>query len=131
MVERNIQDRIEDAIERLTSISSDLSKMIAVHEQRLTQHEKQVTTLEEVVEKRREEAEIKLRDVYDTIRNEDKSILEEINKLRSEAASQHEKLTERMIVMEKTIWAYMGGFSVIVFLITYGPSLFKLIKIAP
>ena len=34
------QDRMEDVVDRLTNISADLSKMIAVHEQRLNQQEK-------------------------------------------------------------------------------------------
>ena len=66
-------DKIEDAISRLTTISADLQKMLAVNEQRLIQQEKQVTSLEEVIEKRREESELKLKDVYDTIRVEDKN----------------------------------------------------------
>jgi hypothetical protein len=120
------QDRIEDAIERLTEISGDLNKMIAVHEQRLIQQEKQMTSLEDVVEKRREESEIKLKDVYDTIRTEDRSIIQELNKMREESTIQHEKLSLKINTMEKSLWVYMGGLSVITFLIAYGPSVLKL-----
>jgi carboxyl-terminal processing protease len=56
-------NRMEDAIEKLTEVSSDLNKVIAVHEQRLNQQEKQMGNLETVVERRREESEIKLKDV--------------------------------------------------------------------
>ena len=48
-------NRMEDAIEKLTEVSSDLNKVIAVHEQRLNQQEKQMGNLETVVERRREE----------------------------------------------------------------------------
>lgn len=126
MVEKSISDRIEDAIERLTAISSDLSKMLAVQEQRLNHQERQVNNLEETIEKRREESEIKLRDVYETIRNEDRSIIEEITKLREEATAQHTKLTQRMADMEKTIWMYMGGFTAVFFLLSYGQNILKL-----
>lgn len=119
------QNRIEDAIEKLTNISSDLNKMIAVNEQRLQQQEKQMSSLEDVMEKRREESEIKLKDVYDTIRSEDKHVIEEISKFRIESQQQHERISEKINKMEKIIWTYMGGFSVIVFLITYGPTLLK------
>ena len=51
------QSRVEDAIERLTDISSNLNKMIAVHDQRLTQQEKDSDILHDTVEKRREEFE--------------------------------------------------------------------------
>jgi chromosome segregation ATPase len=122
------QDRLEDAIERLTEISSDLNKMIAVHEQRINQNEKSVTLLENVVERRREESELKLKDVYDTIRNEDKNILSELNKMREEQKSQHEEISKKMTAMEKIIWLYMGGFSVVVFLITNFSDIIKLLK---
>ena len=42
------QDRLEEVADRLTSISADLSKMIAVHEQRLNQQERQLNNVEPV-----------------------------------------------------------------------------------
>jgi len=125
MAERTLESIIELAIEKLTNVSIDLGKMLAVHEQRLNQQEKQMENLEETVEKRREEAEVKLKDVYETIRTEDKNILIEISNLRNEAAFQHEKLTERMIEMEKTIWMYMGGLTALFLFLTYGQNLLK------
>ena len=122
------QDRLEDAIERLTEISSDLNKMIAVHEQRINQNERSVSILENVVERRREESDSKLKDVYDTIRNEDRNILVELNKMREEQKSQHFEISNKMTAMEKIIWVYMGGFSVVIFLITNGSALLKFFK---
>jgi flagellar motility protein MotE (MotC chaperone) len=119
------QDKIEEAIEKLTDISSDLNKMIAVHEERINRQEKNVTYLEDVIEKRREESDIKLKDVYDTMRSEDTKILEELNKMRKEAAEQHMKLGERITTLENNMFMYVGGVSVIVFLLTYGPQLLK------
>jgi len=123
-------DKIEDAISRLTTISADLQKMLAVNEQRLIQQEKQVNNLEEVVEKRREESELKLKDVYDTIRVEDRNILEELNRMRTEANIQHEKLSLKISEMQKVIWIYMGGFALIAFLISYGGPVVRLLASA-
>lgn len=123
-------NRIEDVISRLTEISSDLNKMIAVHEQRLIQNEKQVNNLEEVVEKRREESEIKLRDVYDTIKSEDKNIFEELTKLRNEIFGQHEKLSHKITDIQKVIWIYMGAFTLIAFIISYGAPLIHMLAAA-
>lgn len=120
------QNRIEDAIERLTEISSDLNKMIAVHDQRLLQQEKQMTSLETIVEKRREEGDLKLKDVYDTIRNEDRVIIIEINKMREEAQSLNEKLSTRIKELEKLVWTLSGAVSVIVFIINYGTTILKM-----
>jgi ferritin-like metal-binding protein YciE len=122
------QDRLDAVVEKLTDIQSDLNKMIAVHEQRLNQTEKQMNTLEDVVEKRREESDVKLKDVYDTMRTEDKKILDELKNMREEASKQHSALSERFNKMEKILWTYMGGFSVVVFIITYAPHIFKFIK---
>jgi len=122
------QDRLDAVVEKLTDIQSDLNKMIAVHEQRLNQTERQMNTLEDVVEKRREESDVKLKDVYDTMRTEDKKILDELKNMREEASKQHTALSERFNKMEKILWTYMGGFSVVVFIITYAPHIIKLIK---
>lgn len=119
------QNKIEDAIAKLTDISSDLKGMLAVHEQRLNQNEKNVTYLEDVIEKRREESDIKLKDVYDTMRAEDSKILTELNNIRKEAAEQHSKIGERLTSLENKMFMYMGGVSVIVFLLTYGPQILK------
>lgn len=119
------QSKLEDVIEKLTDISNDLNKILAVHDQRLIQHEKIIMNIKDVIEKRREDTEIKLKDVYSTIRSEDKQIIDKIDEFRTESISQYKSLTDRINTIEKTIWTYMGGFSVIVFLITYGPSLIK------
>ena len=119
-------NRLEDAIEKLTEISSDLNKVIAVHEQRLNQQEKQVQTLEDVMEKRREESEVKLKDVYDTIKNEDRNIIQAVDRMREENLTQYEKLQDRITSMEEKIWMYVGGFGVLMFFIAYGPNILGL-----
>ena len=121
-------DRMEAVIERLSIIQTDLNKMLAVHEEKLNVAERNVNHLEEVVEKRREESDIKLKDVYDTMRSEDNKILTELNNMRKEAAEQHTKLNEKITEIEKKVWMYIGGVSVIVFVITHGENLLKFLK---
>jgi uncharacterized coiled-coil protein SlyX len=121
-------DRMEAVIERLSIIQTDLNKMLAVHDQRIDSNEKNVSHLEEVVEKRREESDIKLKDVYDTMRSEDNKILTELNSIRKEAQEQHSKLNEKISEIEKRLWMYIGGVSVIVFIITNGSNILKILK---
>lgn len=116
-------NKIEIVIERLTEISSDLNKLLAVHEQRLNQHEKQFDSLEEIVEKRREAAELKMRDLYDQLRIEDKNILSEITGLRKENGEYLSKIDKRMTDIENKTWLYIGGVAVIAFLISYGHNI--------
>jgi len=102
-------DRIEAAIEKLTSISSDLKSMIAVHDQRIGQQEKNTETINIYLEKRREEMDTKLKDVYDTMRSQDNNVLEEIAKLRKESSDQHNILSNKINQLEKYIWVAIGG----------------------
>ena len=118
--------RIEDVIERLTEISADLNKVLAVQEQRLSQNEKSMSSMEDLVEKRREEYEKKIQNVYDVMGKEDNKVLQELEIIRKEQKSQHDDLSKKINEMQKVIWVYMGGFSVIIFLITNGSKLLSL-----
>lgn len=121
------QNRIEDAIERLTEISADLNKMLAVQEQRLSQQERTVGLIEEMVERRREEYDRKLQNVYDVMSKEDNKILGQLEAMRKEQKDQHKAMTDKMTALEKIIWMYLGGFSVLVFMITYGPKVVEVL----
>jgi cell fate regulator YaaT (PSP1 superfamily) len=104
-----VDARLESAIERLTEISSDLKAMIAVQEQRLSQHEKQAEVIEIKLEKRREELDQKLKDVYDTIRSQDQAILIEIKAIREEHNKHYQCLNEKFNTIQKFIWMAIGG----------------------
>ena len=121
-------DRREAVIERLSIIQTDLNKMLAVHDSRINSNEKNMSHLEEVVEKRREESDIKLKDVYDTMRSEDNKILTELNSIRKESTEQHNILAAKINEIEKRLWMYIGGVSVIVFVLTHTETIFKILK---
>ena len=118
-------DRIEDAIEKLTIVSADLKAMLAVHEQRISKQEKESDELHDVVEKRREELDIKLKDVYDTMRQQDNGIIEEIAKLRKESSEQHINLSNKINQLEKFIWMAIGGGMVVTWALTNVVHLIK------
>ena len=120
-------DRIESAIERLTEISGDLKAMIAVQENRLSQHEKQAEVIEIKLEKRREELDQKLKDVYDTIRTQDKAILEEIKAVREEQNKHYACLNEKINIIQKYIWMAVGGGTVLGYGFSFITSFFKVL----
>lgn len=101
------QDRLEDAIEKLTDISADLNKMLAVQDLRINQQEKNVTDISKTLEDRRRETEKKIDEVYGHVRDE-------TNKLHDRISSIKSKQDE----IQRLIWMYMGGFTVIIFLLT-------------
>ena len=112
------QDRMEDVVDRLTNISADLSKMIAVHEQRLNQQERQLTLFENLTERRREEYDEKLGIVF-----------KKIDDLRKDSTAQYEQLAEKIVDMEKQMWRLGGAFAVLAFILAYGPSIIKVLNI--
>ena len=102
-------ERIESAIVRLTDISSDLKSMISVQEARIAQHEKQAEAVEIKLEKRREELDQKLKDVYDTIREQDQTILIEIKAVREEHNKHYQCLNDKITAIQRYIWMAIGG----------------------
>jgi len=120
-------DRIEAAIEKLTNVSVELKQMLAVHEQRISQQEKVSDELHDVVEKRRDELDLKLKDVYDTMRDQDKSIVEEIAKLRKESTDQHNILHSKINQLERYIYVAIGGGMVVTWILTNSIYYLKII----
>lgn len=120
-------DRLEDAIEKLTNISGDLNKMLAVQDQRIFQQEKEMSGMNKVLEDRRREWEERMDAVYNTMRDEDHKIIDKIEELRREQKSQHAELFKKVNDMQKLIWMYMGGFTVILFLLTNGSKIMNLL----
>lgn len=120
------QDRIEDAIERLTEISADLNKMLAVQDQRIQQQEKEMLGFNKVLESRRKEWDDRIGEVYNTMRDEDHKILKKLDEIEKDHRKYHEELYKKVNDMQRVIWMYMGGFSVILFLLTNGSKIVTL-----
>jgi len=111
-------DRIEAAIEKLTSISSDLKSMIAVQDQRLTHQEKTADDLHHVLEQRRLELDNHLNKVYDTMRDQDEKILNEVKTSREEHNKHYTCLNEKISSLQKYVWLAIGGGMVITWFLT-------------
>jgi hypothetical protein len=120
-------DRVEAAIEKLTDVSVELKQMIAVHDQRISQQEKETGILDLKFEKRRELMDSKIDEVYNTMRDQDNNILAEITKLRKESSDQHNILSGKIAQLEKFIWTAVGGGIVITWLLTNAVNYIKLI----
>lgn len=117
-------DRIENAIERLTEVSTDLKSMLAAHEQRLNQSEKDTGVLFKLTENRRKEYEAKIDEVYTHMNEKDDKIIAELKSHREASAKEHEALSKRMTALEKYIWLAVGGGTVIASIIPYALKYF-------
>lgn len=116
----NKQSKLEDAITKLTEISADLNRMIAVHELRLTHQEKITDSLEIILEKRRDEFDSREEKIYEVIEKEDKKIVEKID-------GSFEKLSKKISDLEKMMWVYGGGFALAAFIIANWGDVAKLL----
>ena len=119
--------KIDDAIQRLAQVSADLSKMMAVQDQRLIQQEKGADLLAKLVENRRIEVEDKIDLVYNSFRTEDRQILDELKGMKEAVNKQHDEQNERINKIEKLIWMVSGGAAVLGYLINIGTTYYKVL----
>lgn len=129
MTEENYRfNKIDDAIQRLASVATDLSKMLAVHEQRISQQERFSDTLGTALERRRDEVDKKFENVYETIKTEDQKLLKEIKEASEQSTIHLEKLGSKISKIEKMLWMAIGGGTVLGFLISLLINLAKFLK---
>ena len=94
--------KIDDAIQRLASVANDLSKILAVHEQRIIQQEKNADNIVASMDKRRSEVDNILKDIQSTFRDE-------INNIRDISTNQHKEQNVKIEAIQKTVWAAVGA----------------------
>ena len=93
--------KIDEAIQRLAVVSADLSKMLAVHDQRIGQQEKASDNLITSIERRRSEVDERFKDLQ-------QSIKEELRDMRANSTKQHEEQNEKIEGIQRYIWMAMG-----------------------
>ena len=120
-------DRLESAIERLADISTDLKAMLAAHEQRINQSEKDTGVLFKLAENRRKEYDAKIDEVYTHMNDKDDKILTELKAHREASAKEHEALSKRITALEKYIWVAIGGGITITWILSYIANYFKIL----
>ena len=118
-------NKLEEAISKMSDVASDMSKMLAVHEQRIQQQEKLSDSIGTKLEKRNDEVDKKFDQVYDAIRQGDNSIIAEMKKIAEIRENQFADLNEKITKLETWRWMVVGG----AMAAGYGLSLFfNLIK---
>jgi ElaB/YqjD/DUF883 family membrane-anchored ribosome-binding protein len=120
-----IVTKLDNAIEKLTNLGTDISKMLALHEQRINRLEQIDNEIQGLVEKRRTELqgdighlENKLTSTEDRIMGAIKDVKADI-KTEAEAKSKtHEALVKRVEALEKWRWMMVGGGMAVGILVT-------------
>ena len=98
--------KIDEAIQRLAGVASDLSKMLAVHEHRIGQQEKTSENIVASMERRRSEIDGVLKDLYSTMRSE-------VNLLRENSTKQHNDQNVKIESIQKAMWMAVGAASLV------------------
>ena len=113
--------RLDDAIGKLTELSSCINKMLAVHEEKLANQEEAVFAAEELIEQRRTEFSNEIKELHSRITTNTKEIMSiatSQHKEHSEAISKlHTDINKRVGVLEKWRHVLIGGSIVIGFLL--------------
>jgi DNA repair exonuclease SbcCD ATPase subunit len=117
-------ERMDTTIEKLTELSSNVSKLLAVHEERLEQYEKINEKLVENAERRRDEIENKIKEVYKEISSLDNKVLTEIKLFRDERMSCTNETNNKIAKIEKNL-AILFGASVVLGYILSNPTIFS------
>lgn len=110
---RDIHSRIDNAIEKLTTVATSIKQMLAVHEEKIQQQEAADKALYDLVENRRAETDKKLEDVHSRINTTSKEFKELLylteQKLMIEIRSMKNGFAERVGVLEKWRYLLIGG----------------------
>ena len=85
---RDIIVKIDDAIEKMSEVNSNVSRMLAVHEQRITKQEET-----------------------------DNLLFSKIDKLRDKVDRDYDALVSRVQTIEKRVWMAIGAIACITFLV--------------
>lgn len=102
--------KIDEAIQRLAGVAADVSKMLAVHEQKINYQEKTIDNLIASFEKRRAEIDERFKDMHDDLRSE-------VQTSRNNSKIQHDEQNTKIESLQKYIWMAMGVVSVASWLI--------------
>jgi hypothetical protein len=119
--------KMEDSISKIIHVASDMSRMIAVHEQRLTQQEKLFDNVANVFENRRKEIDYKIEQVYVNYMNADEKVIAELKTNRSISAVQYEDQNKKIEGLQKMIWTASGAMTAIGLIISLAINFLKLI----
>ena len=97
-----VHQRLDDAITRLTDISAGIKSMLAVHEEKLRRVDTSQDDLFSILEDRRREWEIDLKDLHSRISTQSRDLREAIDQVTN-------RLDSRVGVLERWRWLIIGG----------------------
>ncbi len=114
--------KMDAAIERLTDLTSNVAKLLAVHEERFENHQKVTDDVVSMLETRRRETEEKIGEVYEHIDRE-------IDRLKEDEIA---PIKETVDNLQKVAWSFGGGGvvvgTILGWIATHYDAFFKTVK---
>lgn len=105
-----IVDKLDLTIEKLTDVSSNVSRLLAVHETRLENQERAGSHLAKTLEKNKEQIDTELQKIYDRISDTKKD-------LRKEIDDRHEEVMKELKTIQRWMWLVSGGGAAVGFIL--------------
>jgi septation ring formation regulator EzrA len=125
-----IVEKLDDSIEKLTEVNNNIGKLLAVHEERMNNIEKQTDRADDDIRDLHEKINTLSRDLMEKMDSLDDSFDRKMKEQAKSATQQHldiqrnveskiDKLSERMRHLEQWKYFVIGGAMVIGYLIKY------------
>ncbi len=109
----NVNEKLDNTIDKLTDISSSIKSMLAVHEEKLSKNEEVDKAIFTLLENRRKESENKFEDLHSRLNKSVVNLREEVElsekRLMCEIKQLNINLGDRVGVLEKYRWMIVGG----------------------
>lgn len=122
-------DRLDVAISHLSTVSKNISELLAVQGTRLHYQEKMSEQLSELIQKTNKESSKNNDEIESSLNKRiddlEKDLMQEIKNLRDENKKQHEEMKSKLGIVEKWIWVVTGGAAVIGFIVSKLSSAIK------
>lgn len=131
--------KLDSTIEKIASLAGDMSKLLAVHEQRFSKTEEVLEKLVNLSDKHREEIQAKVDKVYSDMDARDNVIVKEVREhLASRKADTDKQFSEISVTVgsikksfdkfQRVLWMCLGGSAVFFFLLSHIDFIIKIVK---
>lgn len=112
-----IVDKLDLTIEKLTDVSSNVSRLLAVHETRIENNERTGSQLANLIEKNKESIDNELKNINNKISLTEKELREDIEERNEEVMTKLGALSKDLQTLQRWIWLVSGGGAVIGFIL--------------
>ena len=112
-----IVDKLDITIEKLADVSSNVSRLLAVHEQRLENQERAGSPLANLIEKNKEHIDTELKNINTKISSTEKELRGEIDDRHEDVMKKLAGLSKDLQTLQRWMWLVSGGGAVIGFIL--------------